>query len=423
MKKEKMLILGCSIGTEDALHYAKQVGIYTILTDYFPIEISTLKEEADEYWMIDVADLDTLEVRCRENEVKGIFAASSEFCLDKARELCKRLNLPFYASNEGWMSSRDKERFKQHCIDCDLDVPKRYDIETLFTESFHEEISWPVIVKPVDACAKKGVSVCYAEDELKNGIEYERHYSETGRIMVEEYIEGNEIGAVYLLNNGNIVNVNTVDFIHMPVNGSSSFTYTRHNSIYEGEYRCFLSEKIERLLKRMQCWNGVVSFQIMRKNGKYYFLEMGYRLNGGGSWIIDEKLCGINIVEYLVDFAMGHETDLWMEKRNRTLKYQAGGTYLLWARPGRIAVIEGVEEIRKEKDIRIIYQNFKAGDNVPETISLKQVAFYICLADKSEEGIRKKLELINKTLHMKDVDGKEMLLYFEDYGKRRKNAV
>ena len=421
MKKEKLLILGCSIGTEDALRYAKQEGIYTILTDYLPIGISTLKEEADEYWMIDVADLDTLEVRCRENAVKGIFAASSEFCLDKARELCKRLDLPFYASDEGWMSSRDKERFKQHCIDCDLDVPKRYDIQTLFTESFHEDICWPVVVKPVDACAKKGFSICHNEDELKRGIEYAGHQSETDRVMVEEYIEGEEMGAVYLLNNGDVVNVSTADFVHMPVNGSSSFTYIRHNSIYEGEYTSNLSKKVERLFKSMGCRNGVASFQLVRKNGRYYFLEMGYRLNGGGTWIIDEKLCGINIVKYLVDFALRHKTDLYVKKRKAVFEYQAGGTYLIWARPGRIARIEGVEEI--ERDIRIINQNFKEGDCVPEIVSLKQVAFYICLVDKSEEGIGKKLERINKTLHMKDTDGKEMLLYFRNYEKRGKDAV
>ena len=52
MKSErKLLFLGCSVGTEEALEYAKETGIYTILTDYNPPEISTLKKVADEYWM------------------------------------------------------------------------------------------------------------------------------------------------------------------------------------------------------------------------------------------------------------------------------------------------------------------------------------------------------------------------------------
>ena len=67
MKSErKLLFLGCSVGTEEALEYAKETGIYTILTDYNPPEISTLKKVADEYWMTDVADVDELEEKCRQ---------------------------------------------------------------------------------------------------------------------------------------------------------------------------------------------------------------------------------------------------------------------------------------------------------------------------------------------------------------------
>ena len=86
MKSErKLLFLGCSVGTEEALEYAKETGIYTILTDYNPPEISTLKKVADEYWMTDVADVDELEEKCRQENVTGIFAATSEFCLDMAK--------------------------------------------------------------------------------------------------------------------------------------------------------------------------------------------------------------------------------------------------------------------------------------------------------------------------------------------------
>ena len=82
------------------------------MTDYNPPEISTLKKVADEYWMTDVADVDELEEKCRQENVTGIFAATSEFCLDMAKELCSRMNLPFYASEEAWACARDKIRLK-----------------------------------------------------------------------------------------------------------------------------------------------------------------------------------------------------------------------------------------------------------------------------------------------------------------------
>lgn len=140
IKREKLLILGCSVGTEDALQYAKELGVYTIITDNIIPGENSLKRMADEYWMIDVADVDALESRCKEEEVSGIFAATSEFCLDKAKELCERLKLPFYASDEGWASARDKERFKRHCADCGINVPKKYEVCGPISEELLKEI-------------------------------------------------------------------------------------------------------------------------------------------------------------------------------------------------------------------------------------------------------------------------------------------
>ena len=48
IKREKLLILGCSVGTEDALQYAKELGVYTIITDNIIPRENSLKRMADE---------------------------------------------------------------------------------------------------------------------------------------------------------------------------------------------------------------------------------------------------------------------------------------------------------------------------------------------------------------------------------------
>ena len=100
--------MGVSSDTIDVLQYAKKLDVYTIITDYRPVEICKEKEMADEYWMIDLKDLDALEEKSRAEEVEAVYAGNNEFCLDQTRKLCARLGLPFYASEEGWLCSRDK---------------------------------------------------------------------------------------------------------------------------------------------------------------------------------------------------------------------------------------------------------------------------------------------------------------------------
>ena len=418
IKREKLLILGCSVGTEDALQYAKELGVYTIITDNIIPGENSLKRMADEYWMIDVADVDALESRCKEEEVSGIFAATSEFCLDKAKELCERLKLPFYASDEGWASARDKERFKRHCADCGINVPKKYEVCGPISEELLKEISWPVIVKPADSYAQIGLSVCHNTEELRKGYEFALQKARIGKVVAEEYIEGDAVAAVYLLKDGQIKYIGIVDFVYMPINGRSNYiTCTVHNSIFSEEYAEKCSDKVERLLRTLECQNGTVFFQAIRKNGVYYFLEMGYRLNGGGSWIIDEKLIGVNIIKYMVDFALQHETKQWPDKEKTDSVYRAGGSYLIWTRLGRVGRVEGVKKVEEMEGVRIILQNFHAGDFVPEDVSMKQIAFYICLVAEDKEKMKRKIQDINKTLHLYDSEGNEMLLYFREYEK------
>ena len=409
---EKLLIMGCSIGTQEALQYAKEQGVYTIITDYNSEGKQKLKKRADESWDIDVADIDRLEEKCKEEGITGVFAATSEYCLDQTRKLCKRLHLPFYASDEGWLSSRDKERFKKHCASCGLKTAKRYEIFDPNLPTLPSDISWPVIVKPVDAHAQIGLSVCYNEQELRKGLELGLYYSTIGKVLVEEYIEGVEIGAVYIFKDEQIYPVNISDFICIPINGRNNFTYIKYNSTFSDEYNR-LFPRIEALFKNMDCHSGVASLQAIRRDGVYYFLEMGYRLNGGGTWFIDEKLVGLNIVKHLVDFALGHESSQNpKEKYLFSSKYHAGGTYFLWARPGIVMDIKGVQTIEKMEGVQLLSQNFHIGDHVPEEMNMKQIAFSICLVAEDESEAKKKLLIINKSLHMYDMNGQEMLIYF-----------
>lgn len=112
------------MSAEDAIRYAKAKGIYTILTDYRPVDKVPAKQLADEAWMIDVADLDALEKRCREEKVTAAFAGNQGFCIDQCKILCARLGLPFYANNDGWRATRDKVFYKNICTKCGLDTPK-----------------------------------------------------------------------------------------------------------------------------------------------------------------------------------------------------------------------------------------------------------------------------------------------------------
>lgn len=406
-EKDTLLLMGCSYGTEDAIAYAKSQGIYTIVTDHVPPEQQPLKKQADAYWMTDIRDLDRLEQQCRETGVTGVFAATSEICLDQTKELCQRLGLPFYASDEGWAASRDKELFKQHCISCGLDVPRRYEMKA--AHEVPADIRWPVIVKPVDSCGSAGISVCQTVDQLQKGYALALSNSPSGRVIVEDYIQGVEIQALYLLQDGHARLSTLVQVNYASIDGKKVLGYGNFQSRYRDEYQACTEEKINRLFQEMNCVNGTVLFQIIHAHGKYFFLEMGYRLDAGSSWRLEEKLRGVNSLQYMVNLALGRSMPVKWETGGQL--YRCGGLYFLWSRPGKIASIEGLDEIRSMKDTEILQQSFQVGDEVPQEISMRQILFKIAVFGQTEQELRSKVWKINDTICVRNQEGQQMLYH------------
>ena len=66
LRGKKLLILAGESNLVTLVERAKELGIYTIVTDYYDTEHSPAKLVADEYWNISWTDIDALEKKCLE---------------------------------------------------------------------------------------------------------------------------------------------------------------------------------------------------------------------------------------------------------------------------------------------------------------------------------------------------------------------
>ncbi len=174
---EKLLMLGTSLGSKNIVEYAKSQGIYTIVTDYLPPDVSTAKLVSDEYWMINTGDLDILEAKCREEGVTCIMCGVSEFNLEMTMELCKRLGLQSYCTPEAWHYSRDKADFKALCREVGAPIADDYYLSDDLTDDELSKVKFPVVVKPVDLSGNRGITYCYNKDELVQAYRYAQSLS------------------------------------------------------------------------------------------------------------------------------------------------------------------------------------------------------------------------------------------------------
>ena len=124
LKGKKLLILAGAGVHNKVVRAAKEMGIYTIVTDYLPD--SPAKELADESWMLNIMDVDGIVKKCKEEHIDGVM----NFCIDPAQkpylEICERLNLPCIGTRKTFDILTDKRKFKDYCVEHGVDVIPEY---------------------------------------------------------------------------------------------------------------------------------------------------------------------------------------------------------------------------------------------------------------------------------------------------------
>lgn len=416
---EKLLFLGIDTSTKYILQYARSIGVYTIISDMYPADSNPVKKLADENWQIDIKDLDRLEHACRQQGVTGIYNGNHDICLDYVRVLSLRLFGEFYASDRAWECSRDKLEFKKECALAGLTVPKVYTLSDLSADAGQEGPVFPLVVKPADSFASQGISICNDPEELKRGIAFAREVSPKKKIVIEEFIDGDEYGLGFIFDQGKVSLVEFNRLYKYDFHNINRLVFVKHsvkNDIYR-EYLSTVHDKVLNLFQNIRAEKGGGFIQMIYRDHTFYPLEFGYRLDGVGSWMTRKLTSGFSTAEYLTNVVLHRDLSCFEDKiraLSANLNY-CGGEYFPVVRPGRIARIEGLEAVKAMDRVEVILERFHEGDQIGISDSMYQNAYYISIGASSDEEAAGKIKKINDTLHLYDEAGMEMLCKYDNY--------
>lgn len=418
MANKKLLFLGADTSTEDALRYAQSLGVYTIVTDYREKAKVPEKQLADEAWMINVADTDALEKRCKKEGVTAIYAGNQEFCLDQCKELCSRLGFPFYASEEGWKAARDKAFYKHVCEECGLDTPAWVLLKEDADINKITHLPLPIIIKPVDSTAQQGLSIVRDTKEIVSAYRKAMEFSRSHVALAESFIDGVELFVYGYVHEGKLTFLGVAENMPAIINGRRNFGFIAHHGRFNTYVEKSLLPLYEKVVQRLGCLEGLCVFQCMFKDGILYNFELGYRLDGVRGWRHHQKKYGISELELMVDYALGiqHKGKLTVFSSIKD-EYQISASYYLWAKPGQIDRITGMDTITLRDDIIILMNRFREGDIVLDHDNMRSIAYNIVVYGHDHKDLDRKIKDINRGLHMYDKQGNDMLIYINNYYK------
>jgi hypothetical protein len=415
---KRLLILGSNVGTVDIIEYAKKNGAYTIVADNRPVERSVGKQFADEAVMISTGDVEALKVYIKDNQVNGVLAGVSEFNLLNAMELCNYFGFPFYCTRQQWDLVENKECFRKLCLDYSVPCPITFYTGACPAESVLSSMPLPVVVKPVDACASVGVSICRELENVKRAVQDAREKSGKGRIIIEKYFEGEEFAAHYSVVNGEVSLACVDNRVPISLHDGSVTTVPLariYPSDFIDEYVFQVDGSVRMMIKSLGLQTGVFFVQgfYNRNLSRFCIFEAGLRCAGEAPYRFLKKVNGSSFMDNLVDYALSCPTRE-LPKDDAYLKGRHCCVTSFVSKGGEIDKIIGYEEtISRIRSLVDAECRYHAGDVVPNGDTLRQIVMrFVLVCDTIEEMVADIRE-INNTIQVLGRDGKDMCLRFD----------
>ena len=394
----------------DPVLQAKQMGIYTIVTDLHGIEKAPAKRIADEYWDISLMAYDQLVPKIKERGVDGILTGFTDAFLLAYQHLCELTCLPCYATKEMFETTMDKSKFKQLCRDNGVPVIPEYDLASFDPSTITEKNK--VIIKPVDNSGSNGVIVCNKQDEFTRCLEYALSFSAKKQVVIEKYMEMDSVSISYTIQDG-IISMSTMNdrVVHKAENAGAVTNGGVYPSKYIDSYMEKMDMKVRGMYEKLGVQNGVIAIQFFTDGDEYYCMEMGYRLTGGQHYIYTSIENGTSSLESLICYALtGRMADYRIAERDNPRFKDLCFQWNILGREGKIVSVEGFEKVSALPEVVKSTLDKRAGDVIGKdgTTSQKIAGIYTIVRDKDE--MMKILDFIYSTLKVLDEDGNNLVL-------------
>ena len=418
IKGKKLLIISSDGSDRALLKAGRELGLYIICCDrYSDYTVSPTKAMADEAWDIDYSRTELVAQKCREAGVDGVIAGYAENRVEAACNISKAIGRPFYATKEQLDITRNKVLFKKLCEKHGVPTPHNYKVSLPIDEKDLEQIRFPVIVKPSDSGGRKGITVCHNREQLAAAVEKALAESIYKEVVVEQFLKGTELSAVYTIADGraslSCLNDKYISHDQDTKGFLCSFVFTP--SKYLEPYCKNVDAKIKALLKDIGAENGVATFQMMACDDGIYVFEMGYRINGNNDYTIIEKENGLNYCHMLIHYSLTGSMGDDLDKDNpRFGKYH--GTFVILLHSGKIARMD-CSELLGAKGIDDVYFTKQTGDVISDRATNVHKAGLIKYTADTVEEAKQMVHFIQTHLYIEDENGNSMM--FEEFDTSR----
>lgn len=377
-------------------------GVEIILIDYNKDVIAA--KYADRHIVESTMDLPKVKEIAQKESVDYIMTACGDQPVLTMAVVSDELGLPCYLSKKQAVDITNKKYMKK--IMWDNDIPtarfKTFELGETIDET---GLRYPLIVKPVDNNGSKGVRRVDNHEELLRYAQLAYNFSLSKTIVVEEFIEGDEISCDYFVKNG-VAN-------YAMICKSNKFfvddgTQVIYQSIIPPDVSDVVRTKISEIAQKIANAYGLVNsplhIQTLVKGDDVDVIEFSARLGGGAKYKTIQNVTGFNILNANIDVMFGQVPEITFNRSpkrfTRCFLYLTGGFF---------AGATGFEENVKDGTIDeyVMIRPFGVYAQSPRA-SNDRVAS-ILVSDIDQNKLKEKVKKALLSIHIYNEKGEDIL--------------
>lgn len=380
IEKPKVIVLGGTNPHRALVENLKKRGYYAILIDY--LSNPPAAAVADEHIKESTLDKEIVLEIAKERKVDLVLA----ICIDQANVtacyVSEKLNLPTPYGYETSLDTSDKIRMKKKMKSAGIHTSKFMVLNNDASLS-NLNINFPVVVKPADTTGSKGVKKISDIHHLKDAYNNAREISRTNQVIVEEFIDGDEIQFDCFVSNG-VVDV-LMSSMKNKVKGINGSVLQSFGSLIPANVASDILTKIrvvaERIVDTFKFNNTPFFIQTIVSDGQINVIEFAPRIGGGLSYRIIPAYTGFDTLKAALSFYTGEEVEIKVDHRKSVFS-----TNNLYTDVGHFGYITGIDLLMKTKVIKEFYPYKTPGMKIgSELTSNNRVGAFIIEADSMSE--------------------------------------
>lgn len=299
---KKLAILGASYLQKPLVDKANGMGFETHCFAWDTDE-AICKFSANYFYPISVLEKELILEKCIEIGIDGITTIATDICIPTIAFVAEKMKLisnSYYSSILSTNKALMRKAFEQN----NVNSPKSIAISSFNIHDF-VDFYFPLIVKPTDRSGSRGVTKVETNYELEFAIKRGLEESLEKKVVVEEFVFGDEVSVETISWNGNHTILAITDKV---TTGAPYFVELEHHqpSLLNEEIQNKIKIEAIKALNSLQIKYGAShsEFKIL-KSGSVYAIEVGARMGGDfiGSHLV-ELSTGYDFLKGVIDVAL-----------------------------------------------------------------------------------------------------------------------